>query len=1296
MPNHQDNHPHEPRASKANPGRENHRDATVGVPVTEAGDRGKPHKRPLAVVALGASAGGLEAFQAFLDALPAPTGMAFVMIQHLAHDSASLLPELLARHTAMPVHTAEDGMSLKAEHLYVIPPNTLLGIRGGELHLEPLPEKGGVQLPIDHFFETLAVDQGPRAIGIVLSGTGHDGTRGLQVIKEHGGAVLAQDTATANQDGMPASAIRTGQVDYVLPVQKMPEILIRYARSMLTGEQRSPGVPEAAIDAILGLLQTGTGFDFRGYKKGTLMRRIQRRMGLRGLESCSEYLAMLHSEPEELQLLTKDLMIGVTRFFRDPEAYAFLAEQVLPQLIQEAAPNTTLRIWTAGCSSGEEPYSIAMVLTEQIARAQKALDFKIIASDFDREALDVARRGEYPSDIEADVESERLQRFFIRRDTSYQVSRELREKIVFAEQNLVSDPPFSKLDLIVCRNLLIYLEPSVQKRVIELFHCMLNEGGYLWLGSSESVGEHTNQFRPLSKQWRIYQRTGTRRGAMPNVPLLAAGSHAPPAKTRAAVIKPTVTMAERVQKQLLARYAPAAVLIGDRFEVLYLYGPTGRYLDSPSGAAPFDLLAMCPEKLRHQVRVAVSRARREMLCAVALGGQVEREGALHAVEVSAEPIELPDQQGAMLVLFEDYHPAPKQGPSPELTGADRAVIGRLEQELQATKEELNDTIEALESTNHELTSANEEANTLNEELQSTNEELQSTNEELETSREELQSLNEELSSVNNQLNDKLQELEGTNNDLLNLLASTDMATIFLDLSLHIRRFTPATRELLNLLPTDQGRPIGDFARKFSDEHLLEDAQWVLDHLQPIEKEILSAERKWYLRRILPYRTTSHQIDGVVITFTEISRIKAVEAALREAHEQLRQRNVIAESQVVDRTAALGSVTQNLQTRSAELAAQTELFETIVDHAPVGIAYYDRDLTIRWANPMLAMMLGSPIERVIRRKVSEAFAQLSDPILEQLRQVIAHGVPLEEQGVPLATQVDGQAGNLYLDMMYVPVHDPRDQVVGVIGLFLDVSQRVEKERLQVAQIEKLREVDRLKTDFLNAASHELRTPLSSVTGYAEFLEDEMGGPLTEEQKQYVREIQKGSRRLQHLVDDLLDFARLEAGTFALACQEIDLARVLATEVASLRPQAEAAQLELSVEVPDGPHPLFADAQRIGQVILNVVGNAIKFTPPGGRIEVTLARQPGEMRVEVRDTGPGIAAEHLSHLFERFFQVDPSLTRTHGGTGLGLAISKALVEAHGGSIGVRSEPSHGSTFWFTLPVKQASSDHEPDES
>lgn len=742
-----------------------------------------------------------------------------------------------------------------------------------------------------------------------------------------------------------------------------------------------------------------------------------------------------------------------------------------------------------------------------------------------------------------------------------------------------------------------------------------------------------------------------------------------PGRTGQARQKPGVTMAERVHKQLLTRYSPAAVLVGDRFEVLYLYGPTADYLDVPSGSAPFDLLAMCPPQLRHPVRVAVGRARRDMQGVVSMSSQIERGGVSRAVKVIAEPLGLPDQPG-VLVTFEEDLAAPE--PSAEPTGAEQSAIWRLKQELRTTKDDLNDTIEALENSNRELTSASDEANTLNEELQATNEEL-------ETSREELQSLNEELTSLNNQLNEKLNELEGTNNDLINLLASTDLATIFLGHSLHIRRFTPATLALLSLLPTDQGRPVADFARKFSDERLLEDAQHVLNHLQPIEKEIKSSEGGWYLRRIHPYRTTSHQIDGVVITFTEITRLKAAETALQEAHEKLLQRTLTVEGQVQDRTAALGVVTQDLKERSAELATQKELFETIVDHAPVGIVYYNRDLTVRWANPSLLQMLGVPIERVIGQRASEVFQTLGDPICERLREVLEDGRPVQDRNVSFPVPSEGQASTRFVDFLEVPVREADGQLVGVLGMFMDVTERVDRERIQEDQILKLREVDRLKSDFLNAASHELRTPLASVAGYAEFLEDRMGGPLTEEQSGYVAEIQKGSRRLQLLVDDLLDFARIEAGTFALACQETDLRRLLLEGVASLRPQAEEARLSLEVSLPEAPQTIIADPQRVGQVILNIVGNALKFTMPGGRIEVKLLPQPDEMRVEIHDTGVGIPPELHERLFERFFQVDPSLTRTRGGTGLGLAISKSIVEAHGGNIGVKSEPK----FWFTLP-------------
>lgn len=1074
---------------------------------------------PKAIVAMGASAGGLQALQAFFKGMPPDGGCALIVIQHLNPDAKSLLPEILARAAPLPVVEAADGMTIERDRVYVLPPGHGFTIASGTLRKAARVTTS--KMPIDRFFRAMAEDQQERAIGIILSGTATDGTLGLKAIKEYGGLAIAQDPITAQQEGMPRSAIESGLVDAILPPADMPQLVLRYTRGI---DQPRP-LSEGPLQRILGMVRAETRHDFRQYKPGTILRRVQRRMGLRSQESLASYEALLRREPAELLQLEQDLLIGVTAFFRDGKAFETLRELVLQPLVERFDARMPLRIWVPACSTGEEAYTLAMLLTEEAEAQGRRIALKVFATDIDKRALEIARRGQFAFAIEAEVTAERLGRFFTRTSQGYQVNEDLRESIVFAEQNLIGDPAFSKLDLVSCRNLLIYLEPELQRKVVALFHFALRPGGYLFLGPSESIGTRDGLFEAVSKKWRVYRRTDARYSG--DYPMLSREGRRVTTAVADADGGLPQDLAGLVQHELLAAFSPAAALVNARFEGVYFHGEVGRYLKFPVGKPTFELTAMCPVGMRARLRRALGRARAHRSIQTVEGIWSEVGGATEAVRITIKPLGINTSE-LLLVVFE---PLPVASAALARDGNDAGRLEQLEEELKLAQEELRNTTEEMETSNEEIKASNEE-------MVSINEELQSTNEELETTREELQSLNEELTTVNQQLQEKIAEQEESNNDLENFLASTDTATLFLDLQLRIKRFTPITRRLFNLLPGDIGRPLVDLAQFVRDGTMLSDAAHVIEALGAIEKEVSTANGTCYLRRILPYRTRDNRIAGVVITFTDITHLK--HDALAQAERVLRQHN------------------EELQAKVAELA--------------------------------------------------------------------------------------------------------------------EANRR-------------LTELERLKSNFINAASHELRTPLSSILGFSEFLEDRLAGPLTEQQRGFVGEIQEGARRLSRLVDDLLDYARMEAGTFQLDLQATDLAALTRRVVASLDPQLKHGRLKLISRLPEGPLDAVVDGPRVEQILLNVLGNAIKFTPAKGKITIRLVTSATEVRWEIDDSGIGIDKDALPHVFEKFFQADSGTTREHGGTGLGLAISRSLVEAHGGRIGVESELGCGATFWFVLPLARA---------
>lgn len=828
------------------------------------------------VVGVGASAGGLQAFRKFLDALPPDSGMAYVLVQHLDPTHESLMVELLGAHTTMTMRQAAEGMRIERNAVYVIPPGFYLSIKDGALHLTKPREHHGARLPFDFLLRSLAEEFGDWAAAVILSGSGTDGSIGLKAVKERCGIVIAQAPDEAGHDGMPRSAIKTGAVDLVLPVAEIPEALIGYDRRMTrTRGSEAKDTGRTWLPEIIELLHANTPHDFTHYKPGTLRRRIERRMAMAAIEAedVDRYLEALRNDPSELERLAKDLLINVTSFFRDPQVFDLLAEKVIPDLVGGATADHPVRIWIAGCSTGEETYSLAMLFRERIAVARRNVKLQVFASDIDPDAVAIAREGLYPEAIAADVSPERLARFFAKEDHGYRISPELRGAVVFTVQDVLADPPFSRLDLISCRNLLIYLQPDAQAKVVALFHFALREGGMLLLGSSETIGANDDRFEAISKSARLYRHVArSRPGDLGHVLNAGGGVRVPERPGQGRTAPRQASLADLCRRLVLDAYAPAAILINRNHECLYTLGPTDRYLRVVPGRPTHDVFAMARDEVRAKLRSAVQQAEQENVRVEVTGGRMGGDNEF-AFNLSVQPVRN-DGEDLLLICFVDEPARGSKVPRP-VAPRDASRVAELERELEATRRELLGAIRNLEIASEAQMSINDEALSINEEYQATNEELL-------TSKEELQSLNEELAALNNQLQETLERQRTTANDLQNVLFSTNVATIFLDPDLRIRFFTPATGSLFNVIPGDVGRPIADLSLLAAGGTLLADARTVLDTLAPIDRETEIHDHAWFIRRIMPYRALDNRVEGVVVTFTDITERKRTRDALEEA------------------------------------------------------------------------------------------------------------------------------------------------------------------------------------------------------------------------------------------------------------------------------------------------------------------------------------------------------------------------------------------------------------------------------
>ncbi len=1206
---------------------------------TVAGRGVPPEAQPLPlhfpVVALGASAGGLDAFRKLFDALPADSGMAFILIQHLDPTHASMMVDLLASHTTMQIRQAADGMTLEPGHVYVIPPAAYLSIQRRAFKLSAPQERHGARLPFDFFLRSLAAELGERAICVILSGTGADGSLGLKAIKEKGGLVIAQDLDEAAYDGMPRSAIGTGLVDFVLPVAKIPAMLAAQ------GPLRQPPGPRQDRSAneddpiwlgpVIDLLRTRTAHDFTFYKRGTLRRRIERRMMTAAIADGGRYFDILGKDPDELELLAKDVLINVTSFFRDPKAFELLAEQIVPDLVRRHQPDHPLRIWVAGCSTGEETYSLAMLFVEEIAATKLKVALQVFASDVDADALAFARDGIYPESIAADVSPARLTRFFTKEDRGYRIVSELRDLVVFAIQDVLADPPFSRLDLVSCRNLLIYLRPEAQEKVLSLFDFALDEGGVLFLGGAETAANFTNRFEPISKTHRIYRRIGHGWPAEAHFPLGAHGRGATrlplPGGRR---VLPGISPRDLTQRALIDAYAPASVLINQKGDCLYYSGSTDRYLRVAAGEPSRDLLAMVRDGLRSKLGAAIRQANEERRRAIVTDARVSRGDHLVVVSIEVQPLESESATFLLVSFFDE----PERGePASGLNEASNtgSRVPELERELDATRMELQSAIRDLEISAAEQTAINEEAMSVNEEFQSTNEELVS-------SKEELQALNEELTALNSQLQETLDRQRDTSNDLQNILDSTGVATLFLDSELNIRFFTPAAKTLFRVIATDIGRPLADLTALATDPELIGDARAVLANFAPLGREIIAENGAWYTRRILPYRTQDNRIEGVVITFADVSEMKSAER---------------------------------------EIQAARAYSDSIIDTIRQPLVVLDDRLRIVSANRSFDLMFAIEAAEAAGKPLGTVAGQNSGvaglrAFLERVRNEPSD---IEDYETEIDLPTFGRR------LLLLNARKLREGPLGEHKTLLAIEDVTERRRAAAALGAAKREAEQAnlgKSRFLAAASHDLRQPLQTLA----FLQGILAKSVTDQRVLRLADrLDETVKAMSGMLDTLLDINQLEAGIVRREIADFPVNAVLDELRGQFADQEAAGRLALRVVA--SSLCVRSDPRLLTQMVGNLLSNAVKYTE-AGKVLLGCRRRGDKLRVEVWDTGVGIPAEQLSAIFEEFHQLSNPARERSKGVGLGLAIVQRLADLLGHAIDVRSIPGNGSVFSIEVPL------------
>lgn len=1179
------------------------------------------------IVGVGASAGGLEALLHLFRDMDSTPGMAFVVVQHLSPDFDTMVDDLLARQTRLTIRLAQNETQVEPDTIYVMPPKVEMIIAGGRLLLTEREPDRGLWLPIDVFFRSLAEDAGGRAVGIVLSGTGSDGSRGLRAIHDTGGLTIAQDPRTAKFDGMPRSAIDTGIVDLVLPPEEIRHALTRYAQRLAKGLRSVEILPESndGATSILEVLHKETGVDFSHYKTTTIGRRLDRRLLLTGALDIDTYADKVRTETEERDLLYQDLLIGVTSFFRELRAFDVLAKAVIPELIRKLGDDQELRVWSAGCATGEEAYSLAIMILEQFRLHDMLPRLRLFATDVYPRSLETASAGSYDAEhIHANVAEDLIERYFVRQGERYQVRSEVRSRVVFARHNLLRDAPFTRLDLISCRNVLIYFKPAAQKKLIALFHFALRAGGMLFLGPSESPNVLGDEFTPVDRRWKIYRKRREVR-IPPELHILGAQATRFPAVRPSSQANLQMDAIERARHALLERHAPPTLLISSAQTLIHSSYGGNRFLRTPDGAPSVQILDLVEGELKYALAGALRRAadERRVVCYE----HVPAATAEGPVKVRLTVMPQDSEMGqSFLVTLEPQETPAIQADSPNVDVLARERIESLELELRYAKENLQATIEEMEAAN--------------EELQATNEELIASNEELHSANEELQSVNEELHSVNVEHQAKIQELRELSADMEHLLAATEVHTLFLDGELALRKFTPKMGETFRIRPADIGRRIDDFAHRLLHDGLIADLESVLATGERIEREVRDRDGAWYLMRILPYEPPLESGGGalgVVLTLFDITSVRTAER---------------------------------------ELGERDAIIHGFLEYSPALLWARDRQGRYLLASQSLADLFGATPSDIVGKDMFElgGSRMAEAAVLGRDEHVFATGKPMwseDENHQPEGTR--------YLHAIRFPLRDLDGNIYAVAGVGSDITDRKQAEEDARTAVER-------RDRFLAMLSHELRNPLAAISNGLHLLEESEDADRRKRTQAIIRH---QLDHLSRLLDDLLDVTRIVQGRMRVHKETFSLNEVAEAVARASAPRFQSRGISFTTRLPAQDVLLYGDPMRIEQVLMELLENAAKFTGRGGAVELEIGVEGELASVHVRDTGLGLTPEEHERVFELFYQRDESLDRRESGLGVGLALARDLVTSHGGTIEARSNGhEQGSEFVVCLPAARLS--------
>jgi len=1220
-------------------------------PVQQHREPRQPRRALFPVVGVGASAGGLEAFTQLLKALGSGTEMAYVLIQHLDPSHESALTELLAKATEMPVRQVTDATPVERNHVYVIPPKADMTISQGILRLVPRTETRGHHMPIDSFLRSLAEDQRSNAIGVILSGTASDGTLGLAAIKAEGGITFAQDEKSAKFDGMPLSAIAAGCVDFILPPDAIGRELARIrAHPYLapsSSSRRAELVAESdpQLKKILQLLRTAHGVDFSDYKPATVKRRILRRMALRKIEKLRGYVQFLRHHPTEVEALYEDILIKVTSFFRDPAAFEALKTEVFPGILKRRSPEEPVRVWVPGCSTGEEVYSQAIALLEFLGNRRADVPIQLFGTDLGQSSIEKARAGIYPESIAADVSAERLRRFFVKVQGGYRINKTIRDFCVFARHNLLQDPPFSRIDVISCRNVLIYLAPVLQKRIMPVFHYAMKPRGFLMLGGAEGIiGSASDLFELMDRKHKIYCRKSTASGLhfdfaasrySTEAGNIASGKEAPQREGSVHLLD----LHKEADRILLTKYAPVAVVISDDMEVLESRGHVGLYLELAPGRASFNVLKMAREGLLFDLQAAINKAKteKEGVRVRKENVQIERDGELKDVNLEVTPFKVASNgERHFLVVFEDARPAGRAELGETIAGEaklDKAgkekrsnQTSHLKQELAATKRYLRSIVEDKEASNEELQAANEE-------ILSSNEELQSTNEELQTAKEELESTNEELHTVNEELHNRNFELTEANTDLVNLLSSVNIAMVMLGRDLRIRRVTPRGGQRFGFLSTDVGRPITNIRPNIDVPDLEQMILEVIDTVVVKEREVQDREGHWYSLRILPYKTLEDTIEGAVITLVDINDLKNNLQEVKQSHDQL--------------------------------AAERAQLEEVLRQMPCGVMIAEAPSgKLLLANKQVEEILRQPFPQTLNIKEHRALHLNKQPFKPEewpLARSLSRGEVVTDEEVEY---LRGDGTPVFLSVSSAPILDRDGRVISAVVTLFDLTHRKGTEEV-LHSTEKLAATGRLAAAF----SREINTPLETLGGVLHALGQSTR--LGEAERRHLATAYAELEGVAHLTASLLGFY-----SHSPSPVDVKICEVLDNVLKLYSPTIKSGRFVI-VKRYDSEDVIRGFPGEITQVFSNLVANALEALPPEGTIKVHVLasrdwRNPARrgVRVFIADNGPGVSGENRRRMFEPFFT-----TKGEKGTGLGLWVTSGIVDKHGGWIRVRSSTQPG---------------------